>query len=231
MFGSLTKSLYTHFMLITTEGWTDIANPTMDVHGSVWAVYFILFIFATNFSLLNMVVAVITERILSLGQEEAPRQQLMAEMEVFTSCVTAIFKNIDEDNSEALSPTELQAFFDDPQYRRVLQAFHVNTAMPYEYIIPIIDIDRDEKVTLEEFVTACLRLRGSQGKSNFQVLMLQCDVFKVIQMLRSQQEKHYEEIVRTMDRLEAAMQELVDNYAEQSLHQLPEIEDSTREDT
>jgi len=215
-FGTLLPSLYTHFVLITTEGWIDIAEPVMEVHGGIWALYFIGYIMVTNFSLLNMVVAVITEKILALGQEESPREQLQYELEAFRACLTAIFSNIDEDKSMSLSQDELRRLFDDRQFRRVLEAFEVNCTMPFEYIWPIIDVDGSGMVTFDEFMTACLRLRGSRGKSNFQVLMLQCDVMKLTQRLSVRQEELHDELTERLTGFETLISKLSKCYTDDS---------------
>jgi len=208
-FGTLSRSLYTHFVLITTEKWTDIVAPVLEIHGSFWAAYFIGYIMVTNFSLLNMVIAVITEKILALGQEEPPREQLADELEAFRACMMAVFANIDADNSKCLTQEELRRFFEDRQFRRVLEAFEVNCSMPFEYIWPIIDVDGDGIVSFDEFMTACLRLRGSRGKANFQVLMLQCDVMKLTQRLHWRQEALHTELTERLDNFEELLKQLM----------------------
>ena len=49
----------------------------------------------TNFSLLNMVVAVITEKIMVLGQEEPPLGQQEEELGQFRACLEGIFCLLD----------------------------------------------------------------------------------------------------------------------------------------
>lgn len=57
-FGSIGKSLYSLFQIMTLESWSmGIARPVMEKHPLAWA-FFIPFILLTTFTLLNLMVAV-----------------------------------------------------------------------------------------------------------------------------------------------------------------------------
>jgi voltage-gated sodium channel len=59
LFGTLGKSLYTLFTVMTLEGWTnDVAKPVMQHHPLAW-VYFITFIVVTTFMVLNLFIGVV----------------------------------------------------------------------------------------------------------------------------------------------------------------------------
>lgn len=190
----------------------------MALHSGAFGLYFIAFIVITNFSLLNMVVAVITEKILALSMEEKPSGELMAELEAFRFCIGSIFQELDRDASKSLTPEEISIFFDDIRFRRVLEAFEVNCSMPLENIWPIIDTDGSGEVTFEEFLTACQRLRGSRGKANFQVLMLQCDVMKQSQRLK----RRHIDLKCQIDKRLARFQGLLDELPSESLPMKPD---------
>jgi len=58
-FGTLGASLYTLFQIMTLEGWSDgIVRPIMEVYPMAWA-FFIPFIVATSFTVLNLFIGVI----------------------------------------------------------------------------------------------------------------------------------------------------------------------------
>jgi voltage-gated sodium channel len=58
-FGSLAKSLYTLFQVMTLEGWSDgVVRPVMEVHPYAW-LFFIPFILATSFTALNLFIGVV----------------------------------------------------------------------------------------------------------------------------------------------------------------------------
>jgi len=59
LFGTIGASLYTLFQVMTLEGWSDgVVRPVMDVHPWAWA-FFIPFIVATSFTVLNLFIGVI----------------------------------------------------------------------------------------------------------------------------------------------------------------------------
>jgi voltage-gated sodium channel len=81
IFGTLARSLFTLFTIMTLEGWVDgVVRPIMAKHPYAW-LFFIPFIIATTFTVLNLFIGVIV----SAMQEEvaaAQRAELMAEREI-----------------------------------------------------------------------------------------------------------------------------------------------------
>lgn len=62
-FGTLGESAFTLFQIMTLEGWAmDIVRPVMEVFPLAW-VFFLLFILASTFTLLNLFIAVIVNAI------------------------------------------------------------------------------------------------------------------------------------------------------------------------
>jgi voltage-gated sodium channel len=62
-FGTLGKSAFTLFQIMTLEGWAmEIVRPVMEVFPTAW-VFFVIFILASTFTLLNLFIAVIVNAI------------------------------------------------------------------------------------------------------------------------------------------------------------------------
>lgn len=60
-FGSLQGSLFSLFQIMTAESWaSNIARPVMEVYPYAW-IFFVLFILATSFIVLNLFIAVIVD--------------------------------------------------------------------------------------------------------------------------------------------------------------------------
>lgn len=57
-FGDLGTSLFTLFMVMTTEDWPDVAEAVMDAHPAAW-IFFVGYLVATTFIILNLVIGVI----------------------------------------------------------------------------------------------------------------------------------------------------------------------------
>jgi voltage-gated sodium channel len=59
LFGGIPKSLFTLFQVMTLEGWSDgVVCPVMEVYPAAW-LFFIPFIIATSFTVLNLFIGVI----------------------------------------------------------------------------------------------------------------------------------------------------------------------------
>merc|ERR1712196_411457 len=76
----------------------------------------------------------------------------------------------------SLTREEVAEMFVDKHFLQILEAFEVNTLMPFDYVWPIIDWNGDGSVSVDELINACLRLRGSRGKNGYQILILQSDL-------------------------------------------------------
>lgn len=71
-FGSLGESAFTLFQIMTLESWAmGIVRPVMELHPQAW-LFFLVFILASTFTLLNLFIAVIVNAIQSEQSGEAP---------------------------------------------------------------------------------------------------------------------------------------------------------------
>jgi voltage-gated sodium channel len=68
-FGSLHGSLFTLFQIMTLEGWADIVREVMKTHPHAW-VFFMIYILASTFTVLNLFIAVIVDAMQRQHQEE-----------------------------------------------------------------------------------------------------------------------------------------------------------------
>jgi voltage-gated sodium channel len=60
MFGSLGSSAFTLFQVMTLDSWAEIARPTMALYPMAW-LFFIPFIVATSFAVLNLFIGLIVD--------------------------------------------------------------------------------------------------------------------------------------------------------------------------
>ena len=87
-FGSIAKSLYTLFQVMTLESWSmGISRPVMEVFGWAW-VYFVPFVLISSFVIMNVVVGIVVNSIsevqaeLSAGKKKEEEAVQEAEKEV-----------------------------------------------------------------------------------------------------------------------------------------------------
>lgn len=88
-FGDIGASLYTLFQIMTLEGWSDgIVRPVMEVYPTAW-LFFIPFIIATSFTVLNLFIGVIVS-----AMEEEAKTEADAEREAIQEDQDAILREI-----------------------------------------------------------------------------------------------------------------------------------------
>lgn len=94
-FGSLGASAFTLFQVMTLESWAmGIVRPVMEVYPTAW-IFFLVFILASTFTLLNLFIAVIVNAIQSEGSAEVQdaadddAQRLRAEMNELRTALLA----------------------------------------------------------------------------------------------------------------------------------------------
>lgn len=173
-FGSLPRALYSHFCVVTLEGWPDIAMASIN-HSPVWAFYWIFMIVLTNFALVNLMVGVIVERIINLSQEqETQLSSFLAESEQFRSTLSTLFQAADVDSSGDITREEVRDVLRKRETHEIMSAFGINLNIPPKTLHTIMDLERDGSTSFEEFFDACIRLSGS--KHNVHSLFVQHDV-------------------------------------------------------
>ncbi|MBO9413474.1 MULTISPECIES: ion transporter [unclassified Ruegeria] len=70
-FGTLGRSLYTLFQVMTLESWSmGIVRPVMDVHPTAW-IFFVPFIVITAFSVLNLFIGLLVNTMQSAVEDES----------------------------------------------------------------------------------------------------------------------------------------------------------------
>ena len=77
-FGTLGRSLFTLFQVMTLEGWADIARKIMEEMPLAWA-FFIPFILVTTLTVLNLFVAIIVNSMQTLHDEDLKRDAVVAD--------------------------------------------------------------------------------------------------------------------------------------------------------
>lgn len=97
-FGDIAISLYTLFQIMTLEGWSDgVVRPVMEVYPTAW-LFFIPFIVATSFTVLNLFIGVIVSAMEAEheAEESAERsddqQELLREIRALRDEVRALKK-------------------------------------------------------------------------------------------------------------------------------------------
>ncbi len=95
-FGDLGASLYTLFQVMTLEGWSDgVVRPVMEVYPTAW-LFFIPFIVATSFTVLNLFIGVIVSAMEEEheAEESAEREALQEDQDEILREIRALREEI-----------------------------------------------------------------------------------------------------------------------------------------
>jgi voltage-gated sodium channel len=97
-FGDIALSLYTLFQVMTLEGWSDgVVRPVMEVYPTAW-LFFIPFIVATSFTVLNLFIGVIVSAMEEehdaevSAERDDDQQELLREIRALRDEVRALKK-------------------------------------------------------------------------------------------------------------------------------------------
>jgi voltage-gated sodium channel len=81
MFGTIGTSAFTLFQVMTLEGWAgDVVRPIMQVYPFAWA-FFVVFILATSFAVLNLFIGIIVDAMQSVQEHERQEERAFEETE------------------------------------------------------------------------------------------------------------------------------------------------------
>lgn len=161
-FGTMPRSLFTLFQLMTLEGWPDIARITLD--DNPWlTMFYVCFIMLTNVTLLNTVAGVLTENVLTASRTDQLEQELEQERTIEDEIllVGASLAEIDHDGDGMLGFDELREGHStaDHQLGRFLRLAGLSS-QDAEDIFHVCDYEGQGRIAREDFVDGVRRSRG-----------------------------------------------------------------------
>jgi voltage-gated sodium channel len=99
LFGTLPRSLFTLFTIMTLEGWVEgVVKPIMETHPYAW-LFFIPFIIGTTFTVLNLFIGVIVGA-MQREHEKAAKAEMAAEREMIEEETAPLMRELREVKAE-----------------------------------------------------------------------------------------------------------------------------------
>lgn len=163
-FGTMLKSMFTLFQIVTLEGWNEVARHMMadDAVGFSVSIFFVLFLMFTNLALLNLITGVIFDNVLRLSKQVEIDHMEAMEKERLESILRLekVFEEADFDNNGIIT---LDEFRDNVRSNEAMQAelkrFGIGV-YDAESLFVLLDYDCKGSLKAEEFVDGCLKARG-----------------------------------------------------------------------
>jgi voltage-gated sodium channel len=98
LFGTLGRSFFTLFTVMTLEGWVEIVKSMLENHPYVW-LFFVTFIVVTTFMVLNLFIGVVVNAMQKEHEKEF-RQELEAERDIVQEEAAPILREVKELRAE-----------------------------------------------------------------------------------------------------------------------------------
>merc|ERR1719247_707451 len=122
-FGSCLRSMLTLFQIITLDNWTLIVRPIVEGPQPYMLYFFIPMIFVGTFGLLNLLIAVLVENVITQARqnEEDTERLVKDEQRRIYDCLSALFTKIDVDGSGDVSVGELKRYLSGTQAVEIIK--------------------------------------------------------------------------------------------------------------
>merc|ERR1719487_778432 len=146
--------------MMSPENWDSIARECMEQESLLWF-FFVPFIVFTNYTLLNLVTAVVVEKVLVISQREQMNEAKRSEESRFNTMwkLKQVFDDMDKDGDGVIDAEEFRASMMNPH---VVKRFHELEIAVYEAedLFEVLDITYSGQIAVNEFVEGCLRVKG-----------------------------------------------------------------------
>lgn len=209
LFGTVGKSMYTLFELLTLENWNDIGRPLVMKNG-LFMVFFIVFFMLFSFGLMNMIVGLVVEKTIHQSQNSEANKMKEKNLESKNAIkdLRRVYLEMDGNEDGVLSLEEMEQSVDKPTVVQVLERLGVHVEQIKD-LFDILDVDQSQTVDVEEFIEGMTKLKGKFRTRDFIATQMsvttiesnQSRLFKKIRSIRQNDQKIHKVITRLEDLL------------------------------
>mmetsp|Transcript_67782 Transcript_67782/g.107439 ORF Transcript_67782/g.107439 Transcript_67782/m.107439 type:complete len:492 (-) Transcript_67782:24-1499(-) len=201
-FGSVFKSMFTLFQVMTLDGWVDDVVRHIIFFQPLLAILFMMFVVLSAFGLMNVVIGVIVENTLAAASvaDQAVDKEKAARRRKALDQLQVLLELSDSSRSGEISLREIQAAAQSRIVQLQFEALEVRQT-EVETLFELLDYERKGKVELKRFITSCRELVG--GVRRRDIAQVEITVGTLTQRLDSLDKKfsHIEEEVACMGNL------------------------------
>ncbi|CAE7591547.1 Scn10a [Symbiodinium pilosum] len=160
-FGTMPKSMYTLFQIITLESWSqEFARPIVKQQ-PMFFLFFMFFLFLTTFGILNIIVGVIVENTLNAAKQnmELQERRLQRQLRQELESIRILFEDADADGSGTLEKDEFIQILVDEAVKNTLTRMEVPVDDPGT-LFEILDPQGSGSISFPVFAQGVLRVKG-----------------------------------------------------------------------
>jgi hypothetical protein len=174
LYGSLLRSMMTLFLTISGGlEWSKAAGPlvklgTGTLYGIIWTAYIAFMVFG----MLNVLTGIFVEQAMNAMANDKDNmiQSQLDERDSLIRTIEKVFKDSDTDGSGEVTEQEMDLLLDDPELIAYLNAIGIDHSEA-KGLFTLLDDDGSGSVSIEEFVTGFLRLKGGAKAVDMVTLM------------------------------------------------------------
>jgi len=188
-FGSMPRMLLTLFMAVTGGmDWHLFATPLMQVNATC-SIFFIFFIAFVQICALNVVTGVFVDSAFQMAQRdrEVAVQEHLDKRNSYVKELKQIFLEADTDESGTLSWEEFKEHAADERVVAYLHSLELDGSQA-RGLFKLLDVDGDDEVDINEFVTGCLRFKGTAKSIDV------CTLLYEVRRLKRKLTNHFQQV-------------------------------------
>jgi len=203
-FGTVPRSMWTLFTVITAEGWVEVARDAQELEP--WAAaFFAFFLSTTTFATMHVVVGVIVQNTI---KNSTSRKNEMAKVKhakdaVALSKILGVFQEADTNSDGEVTKAEFLAALSKKEVIRQLHEVNVDVRTA-ETLFDILDYDESGSLDAYEFIEGVMEARGEARAKD--VLAVQCDLWKADKVITARADRFERKLGSSLRDVDAAVE-------------------------
>lgn len=173
-FGSLWASVTTLFLSITGGMDWEKNTAALNLISPIWGVIFMAYIAFSHLAFVNVVTGVVCQGAIESAQQdqEIRVQSQLSQKQTYIKQLEDLFRDIDADRSGTVTLQEFEDRLYDDRLQEYFAAMDLTTDEAWN-LFKLLDSSESCLIDIEEFVSGCLRLRGTARSVDMHMLMYQ----------------------------------------------------------
>jgi voltage-gated sodium channel len=222
-FGTVWKSMFTLFQVLTLDGWCDDIVRHVVHRQPVMAIFFVVFLLITAFGLMNVIIGIIVENTLAAAQvadSRVEQQEAYARKKAVEKLEQILAKS-DVNRTGEISREELAAAGQSPVVQEQFKAIGLRFEEAQE-IFGLLDYEGRGIIELKRFAASCRELVG--GARRRDIVQVEITVGTLAQRLDSLDRKF-----SSMESEVRGLHDLADDFVQNTVRLLTGFDGSRRQ--
>merc|ERR1719382_117499 len=163
-YGDLYRSMLSLWMAVSGGiSWIELTSPLEKTGNFTWIILFLIYVVFVYFFILNVVTGVFCQHAFEGAQQDLDLtiEAQLKEKDMYVDRLKLLFSEMSRDPTceHEISAAELQFHLAKPKVQSWFKALDVDAKQTWK-LFKILDADSSGRVSLDDFIGGCLRLRG-----------------------------------------------------------------------